>query len=191
MNDQGMVVDVDARYLDDSSPFLVFRLSWVAYVREGFMFFVRALVGGMIGAAISLALTASSGKGGSLLTNASTGEWGWVSLLGLGLGVLWSVYAVASTWSVRLFTDEEGVWMFSGVFPWEKGVRGVMWRDVGEAGYTQGFASWLLRSYSIRVSNRFTQDGELFLKNVRYGNLAVEHINGILRAGSGRAPRPR
>jgi hypothetical protein len=104
----------------------------------------------------------------------------WPSLAGFALTIAWTIYSIALTSSVRLFTNDGGVWMQAGVFPWEKGMRGVQWRDVGQAGYTQGFASWALRSYSISVSHRFSTGAELNIRNVHRGNLAVEHINGIM-----------
>jgi hypothetical protein len=76
--------------------------------------------------------------------------------------------------------------MQSGVLPWEKVISGVQWRDLGQAGYTQGFSSWALRSYDVRVSHRFTTGAELYLRNVHRGNVAVEHINGIMARLQGR-----
>lgn len=84
------------------------------------------------------------------------------------------------TRSVRIYTDDGGVWMYSGVFPWQKGIVGVQWRDVGQASFTQGLGSWALRAYDIRVSHRFSTGTELFVKNVHRGHLAVEHINRIM-----------
>ncbi|MBZ8144045.1 hypothetical protein CLD22_30180, partial [Rubrivivax gelatinosus] len=100
--------------------------------------------------------------------------------------VAWTVYSVMLTKSVRLFTDETGVWMQSGVFPWEKGISGVQWRDLGQAGYTPGFASWAMRSYDVRISHRFTTGSELYVRNVHRGNLAVEHVNAIMAQLQGR-----
>lgn len=100
--------------------------------------------------------------------------------------IAWTVYSIMLTNSVRLFTDENGVWMQAGVFPREKGVAGVQWRDLGQAGYTPGFASWALRSYDVRISHRFTTGSELFLRNVHRGNLAVEHVNSIMARLQGR-----
>lgn len=148
----------------------VFRLSWVAYVREVWAFVVRLILFTIIATLLSLALD----RFGGMQTEA------WLPLLGLIPTVALTVYAILFTKSVRLFTDEAGVWMQSGVFPWEKGISGVQWRDVGQASYEQGFASWALRSYSVRVSHRFTTGAELYVRNVGRGNLAVEHVNGVM-----------
>jgi hypothetical protein len=107
-------------------------------------------------------------------------------VLGVLAAIAWTVYSVMLTNSIRLFTDENGVWMQSGVFPWEKGITGVQWRDLGQAGCTQGFMSWALRSYGVRISNRFTTGSELYLPNVHRGNLAVEHVNAIMARLQGR-----
>jgi hypothetical protein len=107
------------------------------------------------------------------------------------LTVLYTIYSVAMLRSIRLFTDETGVWMHSGVFPWEMGIIGVKWRDISEATYQRGFLGWVLRSYSVRVGHRFTNGQELLLSNVHRGNYAVEHINLILSDVAGRVSSVR
>lgn len=171
-----LVFDTRGRVIEEESPFLVFRLSWVAYVRETWAFVVRLLICGILATLASLALDRFAG----MRTEA------WLPVLGLVAAIAWTVYSVMLTGSIRLYTDESGVWMRSGVFPWEKGVTGVQWRDLGQAGYSQGFASWALRSYDVQISHRFTTGAELSLRNVHRGNLAVEHINGVMAQLQGR-----
>jgi hypothetical protein len=178
MSEEALTFDTSGRVVDDNSPFMVFRLSWVAYVRETWAFLLRLVVM----AFVAIPLTWLLAKG----NKAAFAEINWPSVMGVFLAVAWTVYSIALTHSVRIFTNEGGVWMQSGVFPWEKGARGVQWRDVGQAGYTQGFASWALRSYNINVSHRFTADSELNVRNVHRGNLAVEHINAIMAQLQGR-----
>lgn len=161
---------------NDQHAHPVFRLSWVAYLRELWSFGVRLLVFTVIATLLSLGLD----RFGGMQTEA------WLPLLGVLPTIAVTAYSVMFIKSVRLFTDETGVWMQSGVFPWEKGITGVQWRDVGQASYTQGFASWALRSYSVRVSHRFTTDSELYLRHVSHGNLAVEHVNGVMARLQGR-----
>jgi len=158
------------------SPFLVFRLSWVAYVRETWAFLLRAII----------CVLAASALAWGLDHFAHTSTERWLPAVGVVAAIAWTVYSIMLTNSVRLFTDENGVWMQAGVFPWEKGVAGVQWRDLGQAGYTPGFASWALRSYDVRISHRFTTGSELFLRNVHRGNLAVEHVNSIMARLQGR-----
>jgi hypothetical protein len=170
-----LTLDMNGQVVE-GSPFLVFRLSWVAYLRETWAFLVRLLLCGIVTTLISLGL--------DRYTHMHTEAW--LPVLGLFAAIAWTVYSVMLTTSVRLFTDENGVWMQSGIFPWEKGVRGVQWRDLGQAGYTQGFSSWALRSYDVWISHRFSTASELFLRNVHRGNLAVEHINGVMAQLQGR-----
>lgn len=171
-----LTLDTSGRVIEQSSPFLAFRLSWVAYLRETFAFLVRFLICGIVATVISLGLDRF----------AHMNTQSWLPVLGLVAAILWTVYSVLLTKSVLLFTDENGVWMQAGVFPWEKGVSGVQWRDLGQAGYTQGFMSWALRSYDVRISHRFTTGSELHLRNVHRGNLAVEHVNAIMAQLQGR-----
>jgi hypothetical protein len=178
MSDQAITFDTNGRELGDNSPFLVFRLSWVAYLREGVSFLVRLLIMG----ALSLAFTYFISK----VTKTELSKINWPVLLGVAIAIAWTIYSIALTHSVRIFTNDGGVWMHRGVFPWEKGITGVQWRDVGQAGYTQGFASWALRSYHISVSHRFTTGSELIVRNVHLGDKAVIHINGIMAELQGR-----
>lgn len=171
-----MNMDLNGQLTEDGSPFLVFRLSWVAYVREVWVFAVRLLLCGVGATLISLGLDHFE----RMHTQA------WFPALGLVAAVAWTTYSIALTNSVRLFTDANGVWVQSGVFPWEKGLRGIQWRDVGQAAYIQGFASWALRSYDVHVSHRFTVAAELYLRNLHRGNLAVEHINRVMAGLQGR-----
>lgn len=171
-----LILNHDGHVGEQGSPFLVFRLSWVAYLREIFAFLVRLLLCGVLATVISLGLD----RFAHMRTEA------WLPVLGLVAAIAWTVYSTMLTNSVRLFTDENGVWMQSGVFPWEKGISGVQWRDVGQAGYTQGFMSWALRSYDVRISHRFTASAELYLRKVHRGNLAVEHINSVMAQLQGR-----
>lgn len=168
--------DAHGRELEQGSPFLAFRLSWVAYIREALAFLLRTVFCSMVTTVLSMGLD----RFWHMQTEA------WLPVMGLVAGVAWTVYSVWMGCSVRFFTDEQGVWMEMGVFPWQKGVSGVQWRDVGQASYSMGFLSWALRSYDIRVSNRFTTGPELYLRNVHRGDLAVKHINGIMGQLQGR-----
>jgi hypothetical protein len=81
--------------------------------------------------------------------------------------------------SRTLYTDDNGVFVHSGIFPWSKGTYGVKWRDLDSAVYYPNFISWLCKSYSIRVGHRFTKDGEIFFPHLAHGNRVVEHINSL------------
>jgi hypothetical protein len=171
-----VVLDTDGRLIEQDqsqqdSPFLVFRLSWVAYAREVFAVIVRLLILGVGSTLVTYVLA----RGGVPMSKME-----WVAPVAVALVFVWTVYSIALTRSVRLYTDENGVWLYSGILPWQKGVAGVQWRDLGQAGFRQGFSAWALRSYHITVSHRFTTGSELNIKHVRYGNLAVQHINQIM-----------
>ncbi|MGY8573450.1 hypothetical protein L0936_19235 [Paracidovorax citrulli] len=173
-----LTMEMPGRYVaqDERSPFLVFRLSWVAYVRESWALLLRFLLCGIVATLVSLGLD----RYAHMHTES------WLPVLGLVTAIAWTIYSVMLTHSVRLFTDENGVWVQGGVFPWEKGISGVQWRDLGQAGYSTGFCSWALRSYDVHVSHRFTAGSEISVRNVHRGDLAVQHINAIMAQLQGR-----
>jgi hypothetical protein len=130
--------------------------SWTAYVGIGIIGFVLLL--GFTPAAF----TASIGFG----------------LLVLVISSAFVAYKVLMIKSYQLYMDDSGVWCFSGIFPWSKGVRGVKWRDLDEAVYFQGMSSWLFKSYSIRIGHRFTKSSEIILTHMARGHEASMQING-------------
>lgn len=138
----------------------IFKLSWVAYVAPIVAWFIRA-------AFLSLAH-----------------YWNYSVAVGLQLlNLVWLAYDIWWLARVQLVIDQQGVWLQRGVLPWAKGMIGVKWRDVNEAVYATGFVSWLLRSYRVVVSHRFTQDVELNVSHVKRGHKAVEMINAyVMRA---------
>lgn len=71
-----------------------------------------------------------------------------------------------------------GVWVYSGILPWNKGVAGVKWRDLDEAVYFQSMGSWLFKSYSVRIGHRFTKSSEILLSHWARGHEAAMAING-------------
>jgi hypothetical protein len=76
----------------------------------------------------------------------------------LAVGTLLIGYRVLMLRSVQLYYDDVGVWLYSGILPWSKGVRGVKWRDMDEAVYIQSFGSWLLRGReAVAVINQHHQ----------------------------------
>lgn len=91
------------------------------------------------------------------------------------------VYQVLYLRSIRLFTNDEGVWLFRGILPWNKGIIGVKWRDVEDAIYFTGFVSWAFNAHSVRIGHRFTKTSELTIGNVKDGRDAVSHINDLHR----------
>jgi hypothetical protein len=92
-----------------------------------------------------------------------------------------TVYKFAELRAFRLYYNDMGVWLYSGILPWNKGVRGVKWRDLDDATYTRSMGSWLLKSYSIRIGHRFTRSNELVLTGIAHGDKAVMAINQKLQ----------
>jgi hypothetical protein len=79
--------------------------------------------------------------------------------------------------SVQLYYDDVGVWVYSGILPWKKGVTGVKWRDMEDATFVNGFWSWITRSYTVRIGHRFTKSSEIVLTNIAGGTSAVTTLN--------------
>jgi hypothetical protein len=117
------------------------RKSWTAYVSVCVAFFVL----GVIVIPICLWFSKTAGVIAGLLI-----------LVALA-------YRIAELRAFHLYWTDAGVWAYTGILPWSRGVRGVKWRDIDDATYTRGMLSWMLRSYSIRVgrlrseSNRRTR----------------------------------
>lgn len=135
-------------------PHRLFVCAWTAYVRPTIYFLIFIAVGYLMATMFWVAGTV------------------WM-VLALAL----FAYNVLTIRSVRLYTDDEGVWMFAGIFPWNKGVSGVKWRDLDEATYMQSFFSWAFKAFTVRVAHRFTKASEMVLTHIREGDEAVIHIN--------------
>jgi len=80
--------------------------------------------------------------------------------------------------SFHLYYDDIGIWIYSGVLPWKKGVSGVKWRDLDEAVYFPSLGSWVFKSYTIRIGHRFTKSSEILLSHWARGQDVVSQING-------------
>jgi hypothetical protein len=106
--------------------------------------------------------------------------WGKSWLLGLIVSALVFVfiaYQVLLTRSYKIYYDNIGIWVYSGILPWRKGTRGVKWRDLDGAGYFPTFWSWLFKSYSISIAHRFTKSSEIFLTHIHMGHDTAMEIN--------------
>lgn len=141
---------------DVCPPYRVFVPAWTAYVRPFVVFSMFGTVGGLMACLFWLPGT----------------------LMLLGSLALFT-YQVLLINSVKLFTHADGVWVYSGVFPWNRGVSGVRWRDMREATFTQSFFSWLFKAYHVTVTNRYQGNTEISLPSIKDGDQAVMHINGL------------
>lgn len=130
-----------------STKNIIARKSWTAYMWSGFVVITLSIILGSVHPALIV------------------------------LPAAFMVYKVIALRSYVLYTDDLGVWIFSGVFPWTKGSNGVKWRDLDEAVYFTGLTSWLFKSYTIRISHRFTKDSEIVLNHMAHGHEATQTIN--------------
>ncbi|MEG1065478.1 MAG: hypothetical protein RSE32_13545 [Comamonas sp.] len=94
-------------------------------------------------------------------------------------GIAWTIYRLLVLKSYNLYTDTNGVWIYSGILPWTKGTRGVKWRDIDDATYFPTLFSWMFRSYSIRIGHRFTKSGEIMLSHWSGGDKVAMQINDL------------
>ena len=132
-----------------------YRISWTAYIGM----FLLLLLGLAAGLAVYEYLHPLTG------------------LAICSLVALFFLHRVLMMYSVMLYIDDDGVWVYQGVFPWSRGSNGVKWRDLEEAVYFPNFFSWMFRSYTVRLTQRFTHEGQILLRNIYRGHTAVETIN--------------
>ena len=131
------------------------RKSWVAYIRIVLLAILLLLV------AVPLSWSLH-----------------WIAgLFVLAGSALFIGYHILHLRSYELYFDDEGIWIYSGVFPWQRGVHGIKWRDVDGAYWRPTFLSWLFKSYSLGVKHRFEAYGGIHMDHVARGNEAVMKIN--------------
>jgi hypothetical protein len=144
-----------------------FTLGWPAYVRPLFAAFMHVFLLSIIPAAIAAAMDKPQWQAP-------------IIVIGVLINIALFAYDVLYIRSIVFFTDDNGVWVAKGILPWNKGISGVKWRDVSEAVFFQSFASWALKTYTVRVGHKFTNDTELVVANVRNGHEAAQHVNQVL-----------
>lgn len=79
--------------------------------------------------------------------------------------------------SYKLYYDSVGVWLYSGVLPWKRGVSGVKWRDLDEAIFVNSFFSWITNSYTVQLRHRFTKEIEISAESMANGKQVAIQIN--------------
>jgi hypothetical protein len=94
----------------------------------------------------------------------------------LNLSLLCKVFSLLSC---QLYYDRQGIWFHSGLFPWDKGIVGVDWRDLECCLVTIGFRSWLSRSSQIVVNHRFADRRQLVLNDMSNGRNTCITINTL------------
>lgn len=167
---------VESNALDDSRVVgRQYRVSWVQYVRP------------LITCGILLAVLAWFGWFAAQL------RYAWMLYATVGLGVvaaLVGVYNVAFLRSIRLFTNDAGVWIAKGVMPWEKSVSGIHWEEAGEAVVMTGFLAWATGAYNVAVLHRYTKKPEIWVARISDGHHFAGHVNSIINRHHG-VPVPR
>jgi hypothetical protein len=100
-----------------------------------------------------------------------------LGLLLLIVGALFVTYRILLLRSYNLYYDDVGIWLYSGVLPWKKGIVGVKWRDLDEVVFFQTLWSWLSNSFSVKVGHRFTKSSEIFITHLGRGKDCVLALN--------------
>lgn len=94
------------------------------------------------------------------------------------LGIIFGLW-LYSLRKYLLYTDSTGVWISYGIFPWTKGVIGILWRDMDECVFVNGFIGWLFNSYTVIASHRFTKSDEIMMSHTKNGKQAIIEINRL------------
>ncbi|MDR3346248.1 MAG: hypothetical protein LBS73_03640 [Campylobacteraceae bacterium] len=151
--------------------FKSFRISWTVYVRVIVVFAIKiAILFGLYYFAMHV-LQSEFAIPVNIINIIA------ISLLAVGL--IFFTINILTLRSIVLYTNEDGVWVYRGIFPWSRGASGVKWRDLDSASYITKFSSWLLQTYTIKVEHRFTKDNEIVLNSVYKGQNAAMHINEL------------
>lgn len=148
-------MDQDTEHFNTQAITTLGHKSWTAYIRP-------TLAG--LGTMLFLA---------AVTRNSSTAH----KIMVLSAPLCYLIYSHLMIRSYRLYFDDVGVWVYSGILPWNKGINGVKWRDLDGASFKQSLGSWLFKSYSIHISHRFTKSNEIWLSHWAGGNEAVTAIN--------------
>jgi len=156
-----------------------YKLSWTAYIRPilflglvGFAFFMLATI-----EPETLRSSKPGGEDWTIIHPYLSGV-GWVMF---GFTVLRLIYIIADARAVRLYTDSDGVWLYSGILPWNKGRHGVRWEDMDSASYRLGLIRWLFNSHTVIITHKFTKDREVSMPHISRGRDAAQHINAMYK----------
>lgn len=172
----------------------VWRLSWVSYVKTLLFlpvgtFFISLILMIVFGIGMEIFSSFASLETKEMLdavpSKLGVTDWQLLGYIALtiwgGVILFFGSLTFLNNLSIKLYYDEDGVWLYSGIFPWNKGSNGIKWRDLDTALYTTGFTSWALRSYRIILSHRFTKDAEIILKDIKNGDVFVKEVNELHR----------
>lgn len=149
------------------------RLSWVVYIQYFvigvllYLFIVSSVfsvISGLLGLALGKVTAQSLFYGLTLLY-----------LSGFG----WVMFQLSRC---HAYVDETGVWYYSGLLPWAKGIRGIRWENFDQVQYGQSVFGWAAHSYTVYLLDRYGRT--VTIRNLYNGrdwsavvnNYAFEHI---------------
>jgi len=75
--------------------------------------------------------------------------------------------------------DEDGVWYYKGIFPWTVTIDGLTWKNLEYSWIIQGFVSWVLRSWTVRVVHRYNSDKRFEVRHMPQEAVAL--INNMAK----------
>ncbi len=96
------------------------------------------------------------------------------------LALLWIYYELAYIQSKKLLINGTGVWYFCGILPWRKTSNGIQWRNLGVVSYRNSFMTYITKSYTIQISDRYSEKVVLSVDNLQNGQFILTKINAIL-----------
>ena len=89
-------------------------------------------------------------------------------------------YCLYRLFHFRAYTDDEGVWFYSGYFPWSEGIRGVRWENFDQVLYQPSMFSWFTRSYRIFLQDRY--GNRITVKDLYNGHRWGGNVNNLFTA---------
>lgn len=90
---------------------------------------------------------------------------------------------------ILLYINEKGVWVYRGVFPWDRGVYGVKWLDFEDCVFHNGLIQWMTNGYPVTLRPRFSSNPQVVLPPIHQGRKAVETINTVAMTNEKIVPR--
>lgn len=99
--------------------------------------------------------------------------------VGVVVGLIIILYRMYYTWTIRLYANDSGIWVYRGVFPWARGVYGMKWGDFEDCVVTQKFIYWLTNSHPVILRTRFSKNPEIYLPPIFAARKAAQYINNV------------
>jgi hypothetical protein len=79
---------------------------------------------------------------------------------------LMHTFLIYRAWRKYMRIDENGVWYYQGIFPWTVTADGLTWKNLERGWLIQGFSSWVLRSWTVRIIHRYNSDKRFDVKHM-------------------------